>query len=72
MEKKYVFSVVNAFDYHLHLFESHRRLSRDGLIPKDSDRAFAILGDKYVKYIENTGTIPEYSNVLDWVPSINS
>lgn len=72
MAKYSVFSVVDPFNYHASIFESFRRLSRDGLVPKDSDRAFGILGDKYIKFVESTGGMPDYQDILDWVPTLNS
>lgn len=65
-----VFDFVSVKDYHDTLFHTWIRLSKDGAVAKDDEGTFTEIGARFVGFIRRNHRLPDYGEVLGWVPEI--
>jgi len=68
--KATVFDVVNPKDYHKFLARTWIHISKDNLIRKDDEEAFVEIANMAYAYVIRNQSLPDYSEVLGWIPQI--
>lgn len=69
-KKVYVFDVVPVRVYHAALIKTWLHLSKDGLVARDDEETFTEIGGRFVAHIVRTKEIPDYQDVVGWIPDI--
>jgi hypothetical protein len=69
-QKVNVFDFVPVREYHDYLLHTWIRLSKDGSVSRDDEETFAEVGCHLVAFIRRTHRLPDYGEVINWIPEI--